>query len=155
MEIRPYCPDDLDAVVACFNRSVRTIGARFYTPKQIEAWAPVSPDLAAWSHHLDTGGIFLAKCNNELAGFVRVEKTGMVDLLFVNPQFERRGIGKALIDKACTWARKSGASKIFSDVSLAARPLFEAMGFQVVEEQTVERGGVLFQNYRMILKDSS
>jgi len=37
--IRPYRPEDLEAVVACFGRSVRTIGARWYSPEQIEAWA--------------------------------------------------------------------------------------------------------------------
>jgi hypothetical protein len=43
----------------------------------------------------------------------------------------------------------NGADKLWSEVSIAARLLFQSIGFYVEEEQTVERKGVLFRNYRM------
>ena len=151
MIIRTYQPADLESVMTCFNNSVREIGSRYYTARQIDAWAAASSDVPAWRKRLDTGGVFLAEINGNLAGFVRVKESGCLDLLFVSPQFERKGIGRMLLQTACSWAKENGAEKLWSDVSLAARPLFESMGFEVIAEQIVERRGEQLQNYRMVL----
>lgn len=151
MIIRIYQAADLENVLSCFDRSVREIGARYYTPRQVEAWATASSDPAGWRKRLETGGVFLAEIDERLAGFARIEESGYVDLLFVSPQFERRGIGGKLLQAANTWAREKGAAQLWSDVSLAARPLFESMGFKVVEAQIVERCGERLKNYRMVL----
>lgn len=149
MKIRPYRNSDFNAIVICFNRSVRQLGARYYTPEQIAAWAPELTDLQAWSHRLANGGVFVAETGADLTGFVRVEENGLVDLLYVDPAYVRRGIGRELLQTACVWAARRGAGRLWAEVSLAARPLFEMMGFQVEAEQTVERRGVLFKNFRM------
>jgi len=149
MVIRPYQHRDLESVLTCFRYSVQEIGARYYTSDQTKTWAPSSPDRRFWAKRLDSGGVFVAEIGNDLAGFVRVEKTGLVDLLYVDPKFERKGIGKKLLKKACHWAAINGADKLWSNVSIAARPLFESMGFEVEEELVVERKGVFFKNYRM------
>ena len=149
MKIRPYRNSDLNAIVTCFNRSVRQLGARYYTPEQIAAWAPDPTDLQAWSFRLESGGVFVAEIGTALAGFVRVEAEGLVDLLYVDPGYVRRGAGRELLQTACSWATQKGADRLWAEVSLAARPLFETMGFLVEAEQTVERRGVHFQNFRM------
>jgi putative acetyltransferase len=81
--IRTYSDVDLEAVVSCFGQSVREIGARYYAPEQIAAWAPDSPDMEDWANRLRAGKVFVADVNGVLAGFVRVEDTGFVDLLYV------------------------------------------------------------------------
>jgi GNAT superfamily N-acetyltransferase len=73
----------------------------------------------------------------------------LVDLLYVQPEFGRHGVGRDLLGVACAWAVSRGARRLESDVSTAARPLFEAMGFRVEREQVVERRGVGFRNFRM------
>jgi putative acetyltransferase len=147
--LREYRSADLDAVLECFSRSVRGIGARHYTPEQIAVWAPESPDRQVWAARLQTGRTVIADVAGAVAGFVRVEGNGYVDLLYVDPQFERRCLGRRLLQEACSWASSRGAEKLESEVSIAARPLFEAMGFEVISEQTVERRGVRLTNYRM------
>ena len=147
--IRAYNDDDLEAAVSCFGQSVREIGARYYAPEQIAAWAPDSPDMEGWANRLRTGGVFVADEKGAIAGFVRVEDNGFVDLLYVHPEYARRGVGRELLKVACTWAVARGARKLESEVSIAARPLFEAMGFRVKREQFIERRGVGFRNFRM------
>ena len=147
--IRAYSDDDLEATVSCFGQSVREIGARHYAPEQIAAWAPDSPDMEAWANRLRAGGVFVADVNGAIAGFVRVEDNGFVDLLYVHPNHERRGVGRELLEVACSWAVSHGAHRLESEVSIAARALFEAMGFRVEREQSVERRGVRFLNFRM------
>lgn len=147
--IRTYIDNDLEAVVSCFGRSVREIGARYYAPDQIAAWAPESPNMHAWANHLRGGGVFVADVDGDIAGFVRVKAGGFVDLLYVHPDYARRGVGRELLKVACSWAVARGARKLKSEVSIAARPLFEAMGFRVEREQFVRRRGVGFRNFRM------
>ena len=95
--IRPYRREDLEAVIRCFGESVRAIGARYYGAEQIEAWAPASPDLEAWASRFQSGEVLIAEVNGAVAGFVRVEENGLVDLLYVHPENERRGIGRDLL----------------------------------------------------------
>ncbi len=54
--IRRYRPEDLEVVVVCFTRSVRTIGARDYAREEIAAWAPDPPDMSGWPARLASGG---------------------------------------------------------------------------------------------------
>jgi putative acetyltransferase len=105
--------------------------------------------MEGWAKRLRTGGVFVADLNGTVAGFVRVEDNGCVDLLYVHPNHERRGVGRELLDVACSWAINHGARRLESEVSIAARPLFEAMGFPVEREQFVESRGVQFLNFRM------
>lgn len=152
--IRPYRRENFEAVIRCFDESVRSIGARYYSAEQIEAWAPASPDLVAWESRLCSGEVLIADVNGAVAGFVRVEENGLVDLLYVHPAHERRGIGRDLLEAACVWANRRGVATVVSEVSLVARPLFEAIGFRVEREQSVERRGVRFLNFHMV-RDAS
>jgi len=43
--VREYRVDDLEAVVELFQRSVREVASRDYSPAQISAWAAEAPDL--------------------------------------------------------------------------------------------------------------
>lgn len=40
MQLKPYQPDNLTAMLALFHRTVHTVNARDYTPQQQDAWAP-------------------------------------------------------------------------------------------------------------------
>jgi putative acetyltransferase len=147
--IRSYRDSDLSAVVECFEQSVRVIVARYYRPDQVALWAPATPDMESWRQRLSTGGVFVADIEEAVAGFVRATEEGLVDLLYVHPLHERRNVGWSLLDVACDWCATHGAKLLEANVSLAARPLFEAAGFYVQREQSVEYRGTLFRNFRM------
>lgn len=40
MQLKPYQPDNLTAMLALFHRTVHTVNAKDYTPQQQDAWAP-------------------------------------------------------------------------------------------------------------------
>ena len=46
-------------------------------------------------------------------------------------------------------ARKKHIKIIFAEVSITARPFFEAKGFNVIKEQIVECRGVMLTNFVM------
>jgi putative acetyltransferase len=147
--VREYRPDDLEAVVALFQRSVREVASRDYPPAQISAWAPEALDFEAWARRLETGGVFVYERNDQIVGFTRVDDTGCVDLLYVHPEVQRQGVARALFDRVISWAVSRGIRHLRSEVSITARPFFERIGFRVVRQQVVERGDVSLQNFRM------
>lgn len=148
--VRKYRKPDLEAVVALFGRSVRQIAGRDYTEQQIAVWAPEQPDLEAWADRLGSGTVFVAQEGERMAGFARLDEGGNIDLLYVDPAYERRGVAKRLVEELTEIAKQRGVRRLHADVSVTARPFFEAQGFELVESQLVERRGVVLKNYRMV-----
>ena len=147
--VREYRPGDLPAIVSLFARSVREIASRDYSAAQVAAWAPEPPDLVAWQRRLDQGGVIVCERDGRIAGFARLGDNGWVDLLYVHPDFQRRGVARALLERVTARASSRGVSRLYADVSLTARAFFETVGFRVLAEQTVERDGVSLRNFRM------
>jgi putative acetyltransferase len=147
--IRNYHPDDLKAVVSVFSRSVHEVASRDYTPAQVAAWAPEPMELDAWSDRLASGETFVCERNEEVVGFIRADADGCIDLLYVHPECQRQGIARALLEQVISWALDQGARRLMADVSITARPFFEAAGFRVVTSQEVERRGITLHNFHM------
>ena len=148
--IRDYRPNDLESAVTLIHRSIRELASRDYSPAQIAAWAPDPPDATSWAERLARGGAFIAERGDHIAGLARIDDTGHVDLLFVHPDAEGRGVARALLEHLCSWARANGIETLISHVSITARPVFERAGFRVLETQEVERRSVRLRNFRMV-----
>jgi putative acetyltransferase len=88
--IRDYTAGDLESVVTLFSRSVREVACRDYSLAQVSAWAPEPADLSAWAARLSTGRVFLCERKGGLAGFVRIDEGGCLDLLMFIPNFSVR-----------------------------------------------------------------
>jgi len=149
MKIRTSTDSDLDSLVALFTESVHQIAARSYTPAQLAAWAPESPDLELWRSRLALVETLVAEIDEALAGFVSYTRDGHIEFLFTSPAFSRQGVASALFEAAARRLHVMGTNKLSTDASLEARPFFEAKGFRTVEEQVVERNGVQFRRFAM------
>jgi len=147
--VRPYQQADLQAVVDLFRRSVRELAARDYTAAQLSAWAPEVPDLNAWAARLETGGVFVCARDVQIIGFGRIDHTGVVDLLYVDPSCAREGVATALMNEVFAWARQHGLRRLFADASITALAFFERSGFRVRRLQAVERCEISLASFRM------
>lgn len=148
--VRRIRPDDLPALVDLFRDTVRRVNIRDYTREQVLAWAPDAVDPARWATLLDPSRFaVVAEVDSAPAGFTDLEPDGHVDRFYVHADRQRRGVGRALMDALVAEARRLGAPRMFSEVSVTARPFFEAQGFAVIAEQQVVVRGVAFINYRM------
>ena len=149
MHIRIAKPGDLENIVSLFGDSIHELAAQHYDEAQRAAWAPATPDLAEWRQRLSALTTLVAEDDGRLAGFLSFENDGHIDLLYTAPHSARRGVASALYREAEHQLLTLGAKRLFTEASLVAAPFFTRQGFHVVEEQRVERRGLVFRRYAM------
>jgi putative acetyltransferase len=147
LAIRPYRAPDLDAVIALFQAAVRESAARDYTPAEITAWAEV--DRARWAVRRLDRPTWLALLDGMPAGFADLKPGGHLDMMYVHPAQQGRGVATALLACVEAAARDQGLAGIVTEASLTARPFFERRGFQVLGMQRVPLRGQVLVNVRM------
>lgn len=149
MHIRTSTDGDVPALVALFSDSVHQLAARSYTPAQLEAWAPESPDLAQWQLRLAPLTTLVAEGKGGLAGFISYSDRGHIEFLFTSPLSARQGVASSLYEAAEQSLRSRNIESLSTEASIEARPFFESRGFSIIEEQVAERNGVLLTRFLM------
>jgi putative acetyltransferase len=147
--IRPYRPEDVDALIALFTRAVRETAARHYSPEQLRAWAPDVPDRDGWAARRMSRPTYVAEMGGEIAGFTDLEPDGHIDMMFVHPDHDGRGVASLLLARVEAEARSLGLARLFTEASLSARPFFARRGFTLIAEQSVALRGQELTNFRM------
>ncbi|EPL8003558.1 GNAT family N-acetyltransferase [Klebsiella aerogenes] len=143
LTIRAYSEDDFPALCAIFLRAVRETASRDYSPAQIAAWAQV--DESRWRQKLADSQVLVAVIDNQPVGFITAVND-YIDLLFVSPDYARRGIGRALLSQLLT----QFPDVVFTvEASITAKPFFMLMGFNIIAQQSIEARGEWFINYLM------
>lgn len=103
----------------------------------------------------ENAALFVAEADGQLVGYVKVlladtpavpifvpRRYAIVDNLVVNPEFQRVGIGRALMERAGQWAVARGASAIelsvyeFNQTALA---FYRSLGFDTVSRRMTKR----------------
>lgn len=149
ISIRPYVTGDAPALTSLFHASVRQIGSRDYSAAQIEAWAPRFIDEQLFGRRCASKSTWVAEILGRIAGFSDLESDGHVDMLYVHPDFERRGVARALLRHVEDLARAKRLRRLYTEASITARPVFEAVGFRTIVPQIVTVRGESLTNYRM------
>lgn len=112
--------------------------SQHYSPQQIAAWAQI--DESRWKEKLAKSQVRVAVINAKLVGFITCVEH-YIDMLFVDPEYTRRGVASALLKPLI-----KSESELTVDASITAKP-FERYGFQTVKQQRVEcreRGLLIF-----------
>jgi putative acetyltransferase len=147
--LRAYRECDLDTLIELFRTTVRTVARRDYTQAQVLAWAPDHIDRTRWARRLAESETAIAEIAGAIAGFANLADNGLVDLLFVHAEHQRRGVAAALLRRLEEHARSLALPRLYTDASLTARPFFERHGFRVLATQTVTLRGETLTNFRM------
>lgn len=150
VRIRSYESADADETWRIFQEAITVTASADYTREQVAAWArPDRRDLRGWDRSMLARETYVALVDEQAAGFSDVSAGGYIDMMFVSPRFARRGVARELLTVLELRARKSSVRQLSSNVSITARPFFEALGFHVVAEQHPVTGGVVMTNFHM------
>ncbi len=119
------------ATRAVAERSIRQTEGTLYSATQVEAWLHGMSEKRFRQRLSETWAIGTFD-GADLTGFATfVEATSELDLLYVDPDLWRRGLGRRLVRRIKDHARFFEASEIRVDASLLARPLLESQGYTV------------------------
>jgi GNAT superfamily N-acetyltransferase len=147
--------EDIPQLQQLIAQSVRGLSAGFYTPRQVES--AIKYVFGVDSQLIADGTYYVAETEDETVacgGWSRRntlyggdQHKGVEDPLlnpatdaarirafFVHPDWARHGIGRALIDLCETAARHYGFTKMEIGATLPGAPLYEAMGYNVVDK---------------------
>ncbi len=149
MVIRSYRQGDHVAVAETFSRAVHEIASKVYSPAQCLAWSAQEANYDHWKKRCELKRPLVAVIGTEIAGFLELDPNGHIDCAYINPSFQRRGIMTCLVRHAVETCFNSGIERVYTEASICAKPMFEKIGFVVLEETIVRIGEVELQNYRM------
>jgi putative acetyltransferase len=147
--VRAYAPDDADALIALFRRSVRIVARRDYSEAQVKAWAPDDIERTLFAARCASRPTWVAEIGSTRVGFTDLEPDGHLDMMFVHPDFQRRGIASALLQQVEAAAGAGHLRRLFTEASVTARPFFERRGFRVIAPETIPRRGQALLRFRM------
>jgi putative acetyltransferase len=149
MELRRYRRGEEVEIWNVYFAATRVSVARDYHLDLIERWAPKDQDMGAWAARLVEKNPFVAVMEGRIVGMAEIERDGFIDYFYVHPDWQGRGIGKALLKRVEGEAEKLGAGRIFADVSVTAKEFFLARGFRIAEAKNNVILGHPAPNFRM------
>ncbi|NOH72844.1 GNAT family N-acetyltransferase [Vibrio pectenicida] len=147
--IRRYQIEDTQALWEVFFFTVRKINCQHYSQQQVEAWAQDSWNQDIWHEKMLQINAYIAEINGQIAGYTDLQDSGLIDHFFCHYQFQGKGVGRTLMEHIKREAIQRGISRLYSEVSITARPFYERMGFKLVREQQVEMRGQWLTNFAM------
>ncbi len=141
--IRLFAPGDGEALADLHRRAILAVPDRYYTLEERESWAfglkpelygPKDGEVLEVAVRQDARAI--AFCHSD-----RDEILG----LYVDPDWQRRGVGSALLGRAEAMiaARGHGIAKV--EASISARPFYESRGYRFVADHPHKSRGGLIQ----------
>ncbi len=90
--------------------------SQHYSPQQIAAWAQI--DESRWKEKLAKSQVRVAVINAQPVGFITCIGH-YIDMLFVEPEYTRRGVASALLKPLI-----KSESELTVDASITAKPFF-------------------------------
>jgi len=142
--LRPFLVSDLPRCLSIFATSIAELASEDYSEDQCEAWIAAAEDTKAFAKRLTDSITLIATLDGEPAGFA-----SLIDMIYVDPEFARKGVGTALLDALSRLAAARGAKSLLADVSDTAKPLFERQGYIAERRNLVTLGDEWLGNTTM------
>ena len=148
IEIRPYEDSDLETIVELslrawepvFESLRQVLGDAMFTRLHQPEWRAVQAEAVRSTCTSDERDVFVAVADGRPIGFAAValnafhERMGVVDMIAVDPAYQRRGIATKLMDRSVEHMRAQGmdiaALGTGGDAGHGpARGLYESLGY--------------------------
>lgn len=126
-KIRRGTVEDIDNIARVYAESVRVLCQYDYDAKIIAHWQ-VSTPAKSRLKVINDGSLWMAQIENNIIGYL-VAIPGEIIALFIDPDYARLGIGKALGQFGIKLALKNGCSQVILESTLTAAPFYEKLGF--------------------------
>ncbi|MUJ23721.1 GNAT family N-acetyltransferase [Aliivibrio fischeri] len=147
--IKTYQEENASALWDLFFNTVRKVNRKDYSNEQVTAWAPESFDTDVWKSKMQSLNPFIAEIDDEVVGYSDLQDDGLIDHFFCHYQHQGKGVGSALMTHILELAKERKLPRVYSHVSITAKPFYERFGFTVVKPQRIDVRGEQLINYVM------
>ena len=96
ISLRPYLPRDLPRLGAITRAAIEDLAAEDYDHEQRAAWASSFEDEGRFGAKLESYVTLVADAGDVVAAYIALKDNETVELLYVAPEFARRGIATFL-----------------------------------------------------------
>ncbi len=134
LKIRKFKKSDIEEVVNLIRDVYKEFnnkeGTKEAVQKYIDYYDPSkNPKAKLIERFLNDKIFYVATKNNKIIGIIRGQ-TNKITNLFVNGKHHKQGIGKKLVTKFETDAKKQGAKEIKIKASLYATKFYQKLGYK-------------------------
>ena len=136
--IRQFCVSDVRAMCELIHRTLDVSYSEVYPPRAVQFFKDYHSETKIIERY-NKGEIFIVEKDGKLIGtgsIVGVDIFGV----FVHPEFQNHGLGKALMKELEEKAISNGISEVALNVSLPSRKFYENLGYEIIEERAKDVG---------------
>lgn len=149
ISIRTAKLEDLDQILQLFRDTVTMINVKDYHPEQIAVWAASSNDVVRWMQKIKEQHFFVAHTGDKIVGFSSLTSEGYLDFMYIHKDHQGEGIASMLLARLEELAAELQLKRIWSDVSITARPFFASKGFRTTRIHMKQLEDIAFENAEM------
>ncbi len=147
--LRRFQPHDIDAVMALYRHSIRTLGIQEYTEEQVRIWSHFPVSREAFLETLLEGVTILSEVDGVIASFGQLNPPDHIAYLFCAPEYARSGHASSVYLQLEADARAQGEGRLRTEASRIARPFFEKQGYSIIETEEVLHHEIGFERFKM------
>ena len=147
--IRAMKISEFNTVAKLVYDSVHTLCVNEYTSEQLDAWVPKNLYMPAFRRSLFRCYAIVAVCEKEIIGFMSTERDGYVNRLYTHPDWIKKGVATALLNKTEEWARAHKIKKLLLESSKSAEGFYVKNGFEKIGEIKSLKNDIEFVSAKM------
>lgn len=140
--IRAMSAGEETAVAKLVSQGFAASIAPTYSSEGVAEFARITTPEQLTARSSDNHTVLIAETGNCLLGMVQVRQSRHISLLFVAPAFQRRGIGRALLEAAVSICKIE--SPFLSEITVNATPnaldAYRHLGFEASGPEQTSRG---------------
>ena len=149
LALRPYLAADAPLLAEIFRASIEELTAEDYSPAQQAAWASAADDETAFGEKLAGRLTLVGMLEGSPVGFVSLEGSDKIDMLYVHPAVAGQGVATLLCDALEKLAGSRGTPRLTVEASDSASGFFEQRGYAARQRNTVSLNGEWLANTSM------
>jgi putative acetyltransferase len=147
VSLRDFEARDAGMLSKLIAETLRRVNIQDYPSEAIEQLIPsYEPDelvQKSRSHHT-----VVADLDGQVVGTASIDGD-RVRNVFVDPEMQKKGIGRALMSEIEAYARSHGQASLFLFAALSARGFYEKLGYVPKEHIQHDLGGISIEELRM------
>jgi len=143
--IRQARKTDIPALLHVFKVSTESLASKDYSAEQIKVWVE-GASAERFDEAIRNQYFLVAESQQQVIGFASLQDNNYIDFVFVHPEAAGKGLAQELIASLL----KTANFPVSVDASETAKPLFEKLGFELIQKNQLEIDGTSIHNYHML-----